>query len=431
MWFWNKKQLPEKLHICLIAEKFPILGRAADHGFLWPIAKGLARRGHHITVLSWKNPQGEESILQDGVQAFFLGERTQLSKSHFPELTYKKFSQLHNDQAFHLVHSVDASGYIVGLNKKKHGLAMTYDVEATQLSLLFSILGMAQESLGSLLQTSFAVTYQFLTSYLGFDRKLLKTADAIFVTSPQQRVVLERYYLYPELKTYLVPYGIEMGDLSPRERSDELRERLQLPLNSPVVATLTDMTEFGEMRNVLRAFEKVAIKKPSARLIIIGHGPLKKEIEFEMLNLALGSKVVFTGAITGGNLPDYIALADIFVNISSRTTGFEPSLLEAMAQKKVIIGSEVSPISTIVEDGKDGFLIRPADVSMLSQLILKVFSNELPADQIGESARHKVLNLFDTNKMVNFTLEAFYKALLNTGQYKTGPKLRDLQTSPA
>ncbi|MCB0385004.1 MAG: glycosyltransferase, partial [Bdellovibrionales bacterium] len=142
------------------------------------------------------------------------------------------------------------------------------------------------------------------------------------------------------------------------------------------------------------------------------------------------SKVIFTGAMPNTALPDYIALADVFVNISSRTSGFEPSLLEAMAQKKVIIGSEVSPMGTIVEDGRDGFLIRPADVHSLSTLLIQVFSDQLPAREIGESARNKILNLFDMEKMVKETIEAYTRTLLSTGLYER-PKTSGSRGRPA
>lgn len=416
-----RKPLPEKLNLCIVASKFPILGRATDHGFLWPVARGLVKRGHKVTVLSWKNPQAEKEIIQDGVHAYFLGEGNNFPWSDFPQLAKTKFEQLHAEENFHLLHSIDANGLQIALHKKHYGIAVAYDVEATELSQIFSILGYSQETLGSLLQTGVAVAYKFLTTYLGKDRKLLKTADGVFVTAPLQKLALERYYLYPDRKTYIVPYGIEIGDLSPREKSEELRKKLGIPANGHVVVTITDMTELGEVRTLLRAFEKLAIKKPASRLIIVGNGPLKKEIEYEMLMLALGSKVIFVGAVSSTSLSDYIALADIFVNLSARTSGFEPSILEAMAQKKVIIGSEVSPIATVVEDGKDGFLLRPADTTALSQLLIQICSGELSTELIGDNARSKVMNLFDMDKMLTLTLEAYLKTLMNSRLYKNTP----------
>lgn len=346
------------------------------------------------------------------------GRAARVRRDPFPDLVKSKFIDLHVVEPFHLVHSVDSSAFKISRFKENYDVAIAYDVAATRLSEIFAIMAMSQETLGSILSTSFAVGYKFLSTYYGGDRSLLKTADGVFVTSPRERIALERYYLYPDAKIHTVPYGIEIGDLEPRERSEELRRSLGIPETAKVAVTITDMTEVGEVSNLLRAFEQVAIKKPNSRLIVVGHGPKFKEIEYEMLCLALGSKVVFTGAVRDTDLPDYIALSDVFVNLSSRTTGFEPSLLEAMAQKKVIIGSEVSPMATIVEHSRDGFLIRPADISELNTLLLDIFAGHLPVLEIGEAARRKVLDLFDSEKMVIETLGAYYAILKGTGYYR-------------
>jgi glycosyltransferase involved in cell wall biosynthesis len=185
---------------------------------------------------------------------------------------------------------------------------------------------------------------------------------------------------------------------------------------------------------MLKAFERVAVKKPNAYLLIVGNGPGWKQIEFEMLSLALGSKVVMTGALKAEEVADCISVADVFVNMSSRSTGFEPAMLEAMAQKKIIIGSEMSSISNIVEDGRDGFLLRPADTDSLANLLIEIFSGGLPISDIGERAHEKVTNLFDSRKMVHSIEEAYQKILLNTKVLKrqvTRRKPSHIQTSDA
>lgn len=417
---WSSKQkLPENLNICLTSARFPILSRATDHGFLWPIARGLAREGHKVTVISTTSFLKKPEVTRDGVRVFYLHEGTKnLSHMNFQLAARQKFAQLHREEPFHLVHSIDTSGYRIGSRKKEFNIAMAYDVEATQMSQLFAILAMKRETLGSMLTTAIATAYKFLTTYYGGDRQLLSTADGIFVTNPQQRIILERYYLYPDFHTYTVPYGIELGDLSPKEKSLELRKKLGLPENSHVAVTISDMTEVQEMIPLLKAFEKVAIKKPNSYLIIVGNGPKFRDIEYEVLNLALGNRVIMTGAVPAPEVEDYIVLGDVFVNMSSRTTGFEPSTLEAMAQKKVVMGSEVSPIANIIEDGRDGFLLRPADVDSMSNLLVEIFSGTMPADEIGERARQRVVDLFDTPKLVQSVLDAYRNILLNSGMYK-------------
>lgn len=415
----SKSKLPDSLNICLTSHRFPILSRATDHGFLWPIARGLAREGHKVTVLSTSSFLKKPEVTRDGVRVFYLHEGAKnTSHMNFQMAARQKFLQLHKEEPFHLVHSIDKSGLRIGTRKKEYKIAMAYDVEATQMSQLFAILAMKRETLGSMLTTAIATAYKFLTTFYGGDRQLLSTADGIFVTNPQQRIILERYYLYPDFHTYTVPYGIELGDLSPKEKSLELRKKLGLPENSHVAVTISDMTEVQEIVPLLQAFEKVAIKKPSSYLIIVGNGPKFKEIEYQVLNLALGNRVIMTGPVPAPEIEDYIVLGDVFVNMSSRTTGFEPSTLEAMAQKKVVIGSEVSPIANIIEDGRDGFLLRPADVDSMSNLLVEIFSGTMPADEIGERARQRVVDLFDTPKLVQSVLDAYRKILLNTGMYK-------------
>ncbi|MCE3010117.1 MAG: glycosyltransferase family 4 protein [Proteobacteria bacterium] len=404
------KDKTESLNICMVAYRFPILGRATDHGFLWPIAKGLAVRGHKVTVIAAQSPLGKQEVVRDGVRVFYLHEGyPNFAHKKFEHAVLDKFIQLHREDPFDIVHSMDRSAIEIAKRKKSLKVPVTYDVNATQMSQLFSILGMVQESVGSLIQTGVAVVYKFLSTYFGGDRKLLISADGIFVTSPQQRIFLERYYLYPDFHTYTVPYGIELGDLSPRPESLELKKNLKLPENCHIAVTLTDMQEPSEVINLMRAFERVAVKKPNAYMLIVGNGPYWKEIEFALYNLALGSKVFMMGALSDDEVSDCISLSDVYINLSSRTTGFEPTMIEAMAQRKVIIGSEVSPVSNIVEDGKDGFLLRPADVESLSGLLIEIFSGGIPVTDIGDRAREKVLNLFDTRKMINILEEAYYK----------------------
>jgi hypothetical protein len=427
-----KQKLPTQLRICLVAANFPILGRASDHGFLWPIARGLASHGHSVTVLSAKSRLGKPEIVRDNVRVFYLNEGFP-NKSHmkFENAVYEKFLELHRVQPFHLVHSIDASGFQIGLHKRELEVAISYDVEATQMAQIFSILGMSQEKVGSLIQTGIAVTYKFLSTYFGRDHKLLKTADGIFVTSPQQRIFLERYYLYPDFRTYTVPYGIELGNLSPRPESLELKKRLNIPEGAQIALTLSDMTEAQEVNNLLTAFEKVAVKKPNSYMIIAGNGPAWKQIEYHMLTLALGSRVIMIGALSPEEISDCVSIADVYVNMSSRSTGFEPSMLEAMAQQKIIIGSEVSPIAHIVEDGIDGFLLRPADIESLSHLLIEIFSGTMPFEEIGTRAREKVLNLFDTKKMVSIVEDAYKKILMNTKLYSASRATGNLPPSPS
>jgi len=391
------------MRIAIIAYKFQIMGRATDQGFLWPIAKGLQERGHQVTVISSSSPMKKPSISRDGVEVHYLFDESHRPKAklRFDKLALEKFVALHAEKPFDLVHCMDRHGLPISRLKKRLRFTVAFDVNSTRLGELFSIVSRSQETLKNLVSTFLNLSYLFLKNYFFYDRDVLSQADGLFYTYSLQREVLERYYLFPEQKMYQVPYGMEIGDLRINSQKTQLLAHYKLPENSQIVFADSDMIEPIECKNLITAFERVAIQKPNAYLLISGRGLGYKEIEFHLLSLALSKKVILTGILDSDALFELISGCDAFVSLSSRSSGFEATMLEAMAQKKVIIGSELSPMSQLIEDGEDGFLIRPADTSSLSQLLIELFSGNLPAEQIGSNARNKIIQLFDTRQMLD------------------------------
>lgn len=403
---------PQPLKICLISEKFPVFGSGQNRGFIGPIANGLIKAGHEVSVITWNTPLiKEEEIDQDGVKIHFLSKNKSYSTAFLQKKIGEKFFQLHKEKSFNILHSLTHLTRSIGLRKKKLGLSIAYDITATQMPRLFSMMALAKNNGPSQLKTAYKVVYHFLKSFYTRDRLILKNADAVFVYSRQEQLALERYYLYPEKKTFNIPYGVKIEDLSKRQASDKLKEKLNIPELGQVVLTISDMREKQDVINILTSFQKVAIKKPSSRLIIVGDGPAFKDIEYEMLNLALGNHVILTGVIPPHEISSYIDLSNIFINISGHIFGYNPYLLEAMTQEKIIIGSEIGALSTVIEQTVDGFLIRPADTTSLTQLLLELFSGHIDSKKIGENARAKALNLFNTKNMIREILKAYVKVL--------------------
>ena len=412
---FGKPKIPDVLNICMTSYQFPLSGRTSEYGFLFPIAKGLVQAGHKVTVISSQTNPTQLDLVKDGVEIHFIDPKLQ-RRTSFPTEVRKKFSELHKKNKFDIVHSLDSSGSPIARRRKLYKLATAFDVRGTQLSQLFSISGMKRENLGNQIKTDFVLLYKFLRTYWGNDRRVLKSADAVFVSSPAERIALERYYFYPDARMYTVPYGVQFKSEINQESVNKLKEKYKLNEDNQCVVTISDMTDIEDITNLLKAFQKVAIKKPDARLIILGHGPMMHQLEYEVYSLALGNKVILAGAVADQEIFDHISLGQVFVNLSLRTTGFEPSLLVAMSQEKTIIGSEISAISSIVEDGIEGFLVRPADILTLSQLILDIFRGQLNTQDIGKRASLKVKDLFDTEKMVKTTIDA-YKKILNRSRY--------------
>lgn len=418
--------LPEKLRICLVGQKINVLSRASDTGLLWPLARGLTERGHEVTIISTSTPLKKPEIFRDGIRAYYLSEgQPQYKTIRFSDAAHKKFLSLNKDKPFHLVHSLDQSGFKIGRYKSKLNVCMAYDVEATHMAQLFTILSEKQNSFMAMIQTSLRLVFKFLQTYFMQDRAILDTADGVFVTTPQQRLILERYYLYPDFHTYTVPYGINLGDLTPKAESENFKMKLNIPDNAQIILAISDFSNSFEVNPLLKAFEKIVLKKPNTYLLLLGNGPQWKQVEFEMLNLALGSRVIMPGSVTAEEMLECILASPIYVDLSSRSTGLEPSLIEAMAQKKIVIGSELSPISEIIEDGVDGFLVRPADIETLTKLLDRLITDsDAEKEKIGENARHKVIEVFNRQKMIDSLIKAYTQILANSGKFKRRATLK-------
>jgi 1,2-diacylglycerol 3-alpha-glucosyltransferase len=427
----SKSPAPKKLNICLVSRHFPVLGRMDGPSHLRPIARGLAALGHRVTVLAGQDPFGRANLDLDGAKVYFLLEKKsqRLRKDHFQDLVKSKFLDLHSTTHFDIIHSIDDSAIKISRFRKNHKVAVAYDSNATSMGELFSIQGFEQETLLSVTRTLAALSYRFLKKYFGHDRELLKSADGMFVSNPRERTVLERYFLYPDDHIYSVPFGAELTDptelneLDWAKKTGDLKERYKMPADCRVIVTSSDMREIGEVASVLSAFEQVAIKNQSARLLVLGNGPKMKQIERLSLMLALGSRVIFAGEVKPGEISTHIAMADIYISLSARSSGLEPSLIEAMSQKKIVIGSELSPLASIITHSVDGFLVRPADIPDITGLILDVFNSNADSQALNTmrlAAQTKISTLFDPQQMVNATLSAYRLILSKNRSYVRG-----------
>lgn len=414
----------EKLRICLVGQKIQVQSRSSDTGLLWPLARGLSKKGHEVTILSSTTPLKKSEIYRDGVHAYYLFEGTSHYKTQrFADAVHKKFTSLHLDKPFDIVHCLDDSGYKIGRHKNNFKTCVAYDVQATTMSDLFSTLAENDGSLQLQFKTSIKLGYRFVHNFFAKDRSLLDTADGIFVTTPQQRTILERYFLYPDYHTYTVPYGVNLGDLAPRQESANFKLKMQLPEEAQIILAVSDFSNALELRPLLKAFEKIIMKNSNVYLFLVGDGPRWKDVEYDMLKLVLGSRVIMTGSMTAEDLLECIAASSIYVDLSSRSTGLEPSLIEAMAQKKIVVGSELSPIAEIIQDGLDGYLVRPADDLNIAQLLEKVLNKQDAFTPIGEAARDKVVKFFNREKMIDALLAAYNEIIEKSPYYKHRKKI--------
>lgn len=411
----KEKKINKKLNICLIAKNVPLTEVAYSHSFILPIMRQIAKRGHSVSLLSWSNSRGKALIQQEGLKVYFLGLLTpKATIADFPKLCYKKFMALHNENPFDIVHSIDNSAVPIALQKSRFKVPIVFDIEATSIPKLLFFSALQKETLRSFFRTNIRLISLLLYSFFVRDRAILSKSNSIFVTSPLQKITLERYFLFPAYHTYLIPYGVKIPTTQNMEKNSDLLKKLNITEDTQTLLTKTDMNEIESIKSLLNAFLQVVIKKKNCHLLIIGLGPFFREVEKEILDLALESHVTLLGQVPTQELTQYISLSDIYISLASHSSGFESSLLAAMFHKVVVIGSQISPIASIIENNKNGFLIKPSDVQTLFKLILEILSDKNMAQSVGENAQRTMDELFNIDEMVKKVLSAYHQTLIKT-----------------
>jgi glycosyltransferase involved in cell wall biosynthesis len=113
-------------------------------------------------------------------------------------------------------------------------------------------------------------------------------------------------------------------------------------------------------------------------------------------SLGLDGRVDFPGEVV--DVPDFLRSLDIFV-LPSLSEGFPNALLEAMALGLPVIATEVGANAEVIRDGVDGFLVPPADPTMLAERIRTLIAEPERSVALGRAGRERVCREFSASRM--------------------------------
>lgn len=132
---------------------------------------------------------------------------------------------------------------------------------------------------------------------------------------------------------------------------------------------------------LFKALVIVLKHNPNVKLIIVGDGSLRGELEKTATTLGLNGNVQFLGRCA--DVAVILKDLDLFV-LPSLNEGFGISILEAMAVGLPIVASRTGGITEIIEDGKNGRLVDPGNPEMLATAILDMINNLPCAEKMGQ-----------------------------------------------
>ena len=197
-------------------------------------------------------------------------------------------------------------------------------------------------------------------------------------------------------RSEVVHSGIDTQRFQPRPADELLAEQYGVTEESLVYGIVARFSEEKGHDHLLRAFADVSRQIPTARLMLIGDGPLESDIRELVSRLGLESKVIFTGAQR--NIPEHLSIIDVFVLASTRES-FPLSAREAMASGVPVIAPAIGGCGEVVDDGVSGFLFESANEADLSDKMLRM-SNRKTRAACASASLDRATRLFGIDQWV-------------------------------
>jgi len=141
------------------------------------------------------------------------------------------------------------------------------------------------------------------------------------------------------------------------------------------------------VKKLVEAFKDVTKEYPNAKLLIIGGGKYREDVERLVKELGIENNVILTGFLDDVFVP--LSITDIYTHISLQEGGVSISLLEAMSMGKPVIATRVGGIPELITDGENGILV-DSEPKAIAKAILELFSDEEERIRLGENAKKTV-----------------------------------------
>ena len=195
----------------------------------------------------------------------------------------------------------------------------------------------------------------------------------------------------PADRVTVIPNAVDIGQFPMLGKRDAaLEESLGLQ-GKQVLGFIGSFYAYEGLDLLLAAFPAILAQRPDTRLLLVGGGRQEQALKAQAQRLGIADKLVFTGRVPHAQVPAYSSLVDAFVfprksmRLTELVTPLKP--LEAMAQGRVVLASDVGGHRELIEHGRTGFLFRHDDTEDLARCAVQALADPAALAQIIANGR--------------------------------------------
>lgn len=198
----------------------------------------------------------------------------------------------------------------------------------------------------------------------------------------------------PNEKVTVIPNAVDPHEFRDGGQVDtQLKVSLRLQ-GATVLGFAGSFYDYEGLDLLVDALAKLLPRNPGLRLLLVGGGYQEDALKHQVRSLGLENQVVFTGRVAHDQVQRYYDLFDVVVyprramRLTNLVTPLKP--LEAMAQGRVVVASDVGGHREMIRDGETGVLFRAGDADALAQAVARLLAQPQLSDAIRRAARHFV-----------------------------------------
>ncbi|GAB4374652.1 MAG: glycosyltransferase family 4 protein [Elainellaceae cyanobacterium] len=247
-------------------------------------------------------------------------------------------------------------------------------------------------------------THRGLSDRAGAERvaqRVFQAAMALVAVSREVKIYLSQFVT--DDRIHVIPNGV-----NPDRFPLSLQPSLPSVPNQFTVGFVGSLKPWHGLPVLIDAFDRFYQQVPSARLLIVGHGPERARLEADLRDRGLEAAVHLTGAVAPTAIPGLLASMDVAVAPYREQTDFYFSPLkvyEYMAAGLPVVTSQIGQLPDLITPDVNGILCSPGDAAALADALLHLWRSPNQRDRLGQAARQTVLQTHTWNKIARQILQ--------------------------
>ena len=255
-------------------------------------------------------------------------------------------------------------------------------------------------AIGTKTKVIFTEHGRFYPDSSSWKRKLINPVlciitDHVTSISKATKQALVEYENIPKNRIEVVYNGIAALKVNPSE-TQKTRAKLDINSSTTVIGTIARLDPIKNHKMMINAFAIIAKQIDDIKLIIVGDGEERENIQAQISNLGLEDKVRLTGY--DPRPQRYLELMDIYL-LSSLSEGTSMTLLEAMSLGKPCIATDAGGNPEIVKNFETGLVTSNDDAAKFADAVMTLINQHEMLSSYGQEGKRVFDSSFNVTKM--------------------------------